>query len=218
MTTGYVAMKTHFDKLLKGEYSNNYFRGAEPIRSTYEKAFGQQINMYNIHETSFKVESNPCIKSLISIVGPITDDRVLPEGIMMCDSGIAHVSVFDTEINKGIMAENIDSYVNTIYGYMDAITRSDSFYQPEPISRSNPYMKLIRMIPFYFTFHHIKEYDYEYLRMPIFHLLLEKYILSDNDCIDKLLTNLSKGKCSSDPCVIYNAMTVNGELEDELLY
>lgn len=218
MITGYAAMKTHFDKLLTGNYGNNYFRGAEPIRSTYIKAFGQQINMYNVHETAFKVETNPCIKSLISLIGPISEDRELPEGIMMCDTGLAHVSIFTAEINRGISADNVDSYVETIYSYMDTIIRSDLFYQPESIARSNPYMKLVRLMPFYFTFHHIKDCAPGYLGTEAFTSLLEKYLVNGQESIEKLLKHLSGGKCSSDAFAIYNAMTIGGEIEEDILY
>lgn len=218
MTTGYAAMKTHFDRLLTGNYSNNYFRGAEPIRSTYLKAFGKQINMYNIHETAFRVDTNPNIKSLISIVGPITDDRDLPEGIMMCDTGLAHVSVFASEINRGINAESVYDYVNSVYNYMDTIIRSDSFYQPDSIARDNPYMKLVKFFPFYFTFHHIKECAPGYLGTEAFINILERYLVNGQESIEKLLKCLSEGKYSTDAFSIYNAISVGGEIEDDLLY
>ena len=218
MTTGYAVMKTHFDRLLTGNYSNNYFRGAEPIRSTYLKAFGKQINMYNIHETAFRVDTNPNIKSLISIVGPITDDRDLPEGIMMCDTGLAHVSVFTSEINRGINAETVDDYVNSVYNYMNTIIRSDSFYQPDSIARDNPYMKLVRMLPFYFTYFHIRTSAPEYSDHEVFALLLEKYLVDGAESIEKLLNYLSERQYSSDMNLIYNSMTVNGEIDNDLLY
>lgn len=218
MFTNYSVMKTHFDKLISGQIRNPYFRGAEPIRTTYEKAFEKQINMYSIHESDFKVETNPHIKSLITLIGPVTEDRDIPEGVMMCDTGLVHVSIFTTEINSGIQPENAKSYIESVYKYMDTIIRSDSFYQPESIARDNPYMKLVRMLPFYFTYFHIRTSAPEYSDHEVFTLLLEKYLVNGAESIEKLLNYLSERQYSSDMNLIYKSMTVNGEIDDDLLY
>lgn len=218
MFTNYSVMKTHFDRLISGELGNPYFRGAEPIRTTYEKAYGKQINMYTVHESAFKVETNQCIKSMITLIGPVGEDRDLPEGIMMSDTGLTHVSIFTTEINRGIVPENAEDYIKSIYNYMDTIIRSDSFYQPESIARDNPYMKLVRVLPFYFTYFHIRTSAPEYIDHEVFASLLEKYLIGEAESIEKLLNHLSGRQYSSDMNSIYSTMTVNGEIDNDLLY
>lgn len=219
VTTDYSIMKTHFDRLISGHRRGIYISGLEPIRLTYLKAFGKQINMYDIHETPVKINTNPLIKSMISIIGPDSDDREIPEGIMMSDAGISHVSVFkSSDINRGISSEYSEDYIASVYYYMNTIIKSDTFYQSESISRDNPYMKFIRLVPFYMTYYHVNDCLPEYINSNIFYELLEKYLVNGKDNIEKLLLHLSERKYSTDLYTIYNTLTIGGELDNDILY
>ena len=217
MITYYNAMKIHFDRLLLSGFrnlSNNYFHGAEPIAFAYKKAFNKPIGSYAIHETRLNVETNPFVKSIITIIGPEDDDRDLPDGIIMCEGEIAHVNIFTTNIYKGIDSSNIKYYTASVYYSMDSIIQCDTFYKPEYIARNNPFMKAIRMLPFYFTYHHIKDCAPLYFKPEDFRTYLEKYLVNGAESIDLLLDYMETRRYSDNIYDIYSTMTVEGQIDD----
>lgn len=217
MITRYNDMKIHFDRLLLGTHTNSYFKGAEPIRLTYNKAFGKQINFYEVHETFLRIDSNPFIKSIITLIGPEDDQRDLPEGMMMTEFGVSSVNIMTNEIYRGVSSSNVKSYTDSVYYAMDNIIQTDVFYKPEYIAKFNPMMKVIRMLPFYFTYYHIRDCAPTYFDSENFRTYLEKYLINGQESIDKLLNHLIERRYSDDLYTIYNVMTVNGEIEDDIL-
>lgn len=201
MKTHYAILKHHFDKLLFGGYPNN--TGLEPIRDVYEKAYNCPINMYDIYSSTLSLSSNP-INQIISLVGSDetddeeTDNLGIPSGIMHNNNnGIAHVSVFDTDIFKGLTGSSARYYAEKVHDTMYDIIMLDKFYENRKYRVKHPYMSFIKAVPLYFSFHHIKEcvpcvLDDDKTFMNI----LEKYYICDEEGTKKVYNSLMESKYS----------------------
>ena len=209
--TPYITLKHHFDKLLCGGYQQNYYgSGFEPIRDTYERAFGRKINLFDVYQTALAIPHNP-INRLITLIGPNNCDDI-PTGIMMSGSEITCVNTFTEDIFKGIPESEAGSYINSVYESMENVIVMDRFYADDHTARRNPYMIFIKSCPFYFTYHHIKECAPHLLKKDIFMTLLEKYIATGEDA-EKVLESISTNKSSQDSELIYATMTCKNTIE-----
>lgn len=205
--TEYAILKHHFDRLI---FSSSIGTGLEPIRDTYEVAFGMKIHQFDIYQTQLKSSRNP-INAIVTLVGP-EQERTVPTGIISSANDICSVSVFWDDIFKGIRSEDGPSYINTVYHAMDNVVMMDRFYASDIVARENPHMTFIKACPFYFTYHHIKESLNHLLDEKVFIELLEKYIANPDD-VGEIMKSISTRKYSADPEVIYSTMTCNGTIE-----
>lgn len=210
--TPYVALKHHFDKLLCGGYQQNFYgSGFEPVRDTYERAFGKKINLFDVYQTALGIPHNP-INRLITLIGPNGSDLDIPTGIMMSGSEITCVNALTEDIFKGIPEKDASIYVNAVYQSIQNVIMMDRFYADDRTARENPYMIFIKACPFYFTFHHIKECAPHLLKEKVFLTILEKYIATGEDA-DKILESISSVKFSPDSEIIYSTMTCKNSVD-----
>lgn len=207
-TTGYVALKDHFDRFIKGAYRGN---GLERIRDVYEDAFGKKINLYDVYQSSLRV-SNNAINGIITLVGP-SDDNI-KTGIMPCGGDLVSVSVLSADYLKGINASNIDSYVMEIFAAMKVIVFGDNLANNlnDKIARNIPYCAFLRMCPFYFTFHHINTCFPDMIGASAFSDILEKYFCGEED-IEKIMKSLCSRKYDPSFEGIYSTMTCNNTVD-----
>lgn len=152
--TGYAILKTHFDQLFtKGHYGN----GLEHIRDVYRFAFDTKINLYDVHQTSFRVANNP-ISRIVTLIGPRNDE--LQKGIIPCIDSISCVNFFDKKYLMGLTEDNIVDYAGEVYAAMDNVLSADPMYNlPDGVIVDNPYLIFLRCCPLYFTYHHILTTD-----------------------------------------------------------
>lgn len=214
MKTGYEELKIHFDRLLLGRRGSRYYEGLEPIRLTYERAFGTKINFLDVHETPIDIRTNN-IGTIITLIGP--DSRLeIPSGIIHNNGIISSINLMSDDINYGINDDNIEYYINQVYHAMENVVKMDSFYKSDSIARDNPYLTLIKFYPFYFTYYHIMHCASSYYNKDIFISLLEKYLVNDNENINKLIDNMENSKYSNDPDEIYYTISCGNTLEGML--
>lgn len=209
--TPYVALKHHFDKLLCGGYQTNYFgSGFEPIRDTYERAFGRKINLYDVYQTAIGISHNP-INRIITLIGPENDEPI-STGIMMSGPDIVSVNTFTEDIFKGIPESEAGNYISEVYNSIANVVSMDRFYASDTIARENPYMTFIKACPFYLTFHHVKECCPHLLKDKVFMEILEKYIVTGEDA-EKVLDSVKSTKFNQDSEIIYATMTCKNSVD-----
>ena len=131
---------------------------------------------------------------------------------MTSGNDIVSVNIFSDNIFKGISPSEVSGYVVSVYSAMQNIVMMDRFFAPDSVARKNPYMTFIKACPFYFTYHHAKECIPEALNGPLFHNLLEKYIIA-NDDTDKVLESISSTKYSANVEDIYYTITCKNTVE-----
>lgn len=206
MDTEYLVLKKHFDKLIKGGFPQS--NSLEPIRDNFARAFGRQINLFDVYRDPVNCKHNP-IHGIVTLIGPSDkiDEYELPEGIMADGRDISFVSVISEDIFKGFSnSSEKASYAASVYDAMYRICQLDRFWLPDEHARINPYPTVVKCLPLYLTYNHVREcvgIDDELNES--FENLLEKYIVTDG--ADKVMESLASSKFSADCDDIYSIMT-----------
>lgn len=203
----YAVLKQHFDKLIKGGHPTS--SGLEPIRDTYETSFNTKINLYDVYKSRIGVSTNP-IGSIVSLVGPEAD---LTTGIMLSNNEIVCVNQFPSDILRGL--DSSDTwYIRYVYDAISSIMSMDRFNLPDSMALDNPYITMIKALPLYFTFYHVKE------SAPLlmdasesaFKDIIEKYVVYGDD-VATLYDSLNTRKYTQDFETAYAILTVNNSIE-----
>lgn len=209
--TGYAILKTHFDTIFQ---SGKIGTGYEHIRDTYHKAFGTQINLYDIHTTKLSVANNP-ISKITTFIGPKNDD--LKKGIIPSIDSINCVNILDKQYLMGLTDDSIASYVEDIYMAMDNVMTADPLYNlPDGVVIDNPYLIFLRCCPLYFTYHHIAYVDPDMIpkcaQIFIDHLE-RKGICDSTEEAEKVLESMASTKYSTTFEGIYSTLTCNNTVQ-----
>ena len=209
--TGYAILKTHFDTIFeKAKHGTGY----EHIRDTYEKAFGTQINLYNIHTTKLSISNNP-ISNITTFIGPKNDD--LKKGIIPSIDSINSVNILDKRYLMGLTDDTIANYVEDIYMAMDNVMTADPLYNlPDSAVIDNPYLIFLRCCPLYFTYHHIAYVDPDMVpkcaQIFIDHLE-RKGICDSTEEAEKVLESMASTRYSTTFEGIYSTLTCNNTVQ-----
>lgn len=209
--TGYAILKTHFDTIFeKAKHGTGY----EHIRDTYEKAFGTQINLYNIHTTKLSISNNP-ISKITTFIGPKNDD--LKKGIIPSIDSINSVNILDKRYLMGLTDDTIANYVEDIYMAMDNVMTADPLYNlPDSTVIDNPYLIFLRCCPLYFTYHHIAYVDPNMVpkcaQIFIDHLE-RKGICDSTEEAEKVLESMASTRYSTTFEGIYSTLTCNNTVQ-----
>lgn len=211
-TTGYNNLKYHFDRLITAPIPANSV--GDPIRDVYKRVFNQKIGLYDVFRTEISITTNP-IRYIISLVNTKepNDDVEMTEGIMFSNYDIVHTSVFEKEVRGGITESDASGYISRVYGIMDSIISMDIMYQSDKLARSNPYLAYIKVLPFYLTFHHVKDCLPALMKEDIFKNILEKYIVADPESINSIMKSINCNRYSSDIEAVYTIMTCNNTVK-----
>ena len=202
----YGALKTHFDKLVNINFLENPF-ATDLLKRLYLEAFGIKTGMYDVYRTNIYNCNNP-IKSIVTFIGDTESEKIPPEGVVMDYHGLVYVNV----LNKSILNNGIE-YINKIYKSIDDVVKLDILYRDIDFAKNNPYCMLLRLIPFYKTFHHIKISKPDMMDKDIFKaLLLDEKIVNNDDDAELLLKSISTGRYTDEPWRIYNTMTCNNSI------
>lgn len=216
----YEPLKYHFDRLMLGEPINalntriqKINSGLEPIRTTYEKSFGININSLDVYETNISLKNNP-VSRIITLVGPFGENGDdYPCGVMYSNGEIVCVNHFSDNINRGLSREEVPVYAGEVYAIMDTIVSMDQLCKSDLDAINNPYITLLKSYPFYFMVNHLKSIGMiNELPGDFFLSILEKYILYDRDDIKMLMDSLLYSEYSNDPEVIYYQMTCGNRI------
>lgn len=205
--TGYSNLKYHFDRLVMGQVPSNNL--IDPIRDIYKNLFNQKIGLYDVFRTEISVPTNP-IRYMISIVNSEDekkDQEELQEGIMFCGSDMVYSTAFEHYVRTGINKNDAYSYIMKVYQVMENYISKDTMYRSDKEAEGNPYLILIKALPFYFTYFHIKDCLPGLMSDEVFGNIIEKYITADTESIKKILDNLNKSRYSNDIERIYYTMT-----------
>lgn len=211
-TTGYNNLKYHFDRLIIAPIPVNSV--GDPIRDVYKRVFNQKVGLYDVFRTEISVPTNP-IRYAISLINTKEPDEniELTDGIMFSNYDIVHTSVFEKEIRGNISESDASGYINKVYKIMDSIISMDAMYTSDKFARDNPYMVYVKVLPFYLTFHHVKDSLPTLMKEDVFKNILEKYIIADPESIDKVMTSIKRNRYSSDIEQIYTIMTCNNSVK-----
>lgn len=202
---GYVALKEHFDKFIRGGYPNN---GLERIRDVYYEAFDKSINLYDICQSQLRVSTNP-INTLILLTGP---DESIKCGLIPCETDTAYVTVLSDDYLKGVNDENINEYIKEVFSTMWNVISYDALSRSFEKIQSSPYCEYLAMCSFYFTFHHIFTCFPHLTGAKAFNDILEKYYCTSDD-IEKVMESLHKNRFSTSFEKIYSTMTCNNTID-----
>lgn len=210
MKTQYAVLKEHFDKLI-GSNSFPYNIAIEPIRDTYEEMFGKKINLYDVYQTPISVSTSP-INGIITLVGPETDE--LHDGIMPNGRDLVSVNIMPESILKGIYPDMSSWYINNVYTSMQNIVMMDRFFSKSAHAKlmNNPFVTFTKCVAFYFTFHHVAEFVSQY-NDQVFKDILSKYVVFDDEDVDRVYESISSSKYTDEINEIYNIMTLGGTIK-----
>ncbi|MCM1235484.1 MAG: hypothetical protein NC489_35745 [Ruminococcus flavefaciens] len=208
----YAILKEHFDMLILG--GHRYSNGCEPIRMVYQKAFGRKIPLLDIYESEMRIKHNP-IEGLITLVGPYDDLGEYPTGFISVGDRVMCVNHFTDEITKGIPDGYQREYIEQVYNVINSVISMDKFYRSDHDAIASPHVALIRLYPFYLTFHHALKIGFLNNQdvSSLFIHILEREILYGEEQIKKLIDSLESNPYSIDSCDVYRTMTCCGQLD-----
>ena len=203
----YDVLKYHFDKIIFGGYPSN--SSLNPIRDTFELAFGTQINLYEIVQSTLRTNTNK-IGGIVTLVGPEPEeDEIIPSGLMGAGSSLVSVNILNEDIYKGLYENTIVDYIDNVFDAMYNIIQFDSFFVNNSIARNNPHCIYIKAAPVYYTFHHLAEVAPNYIDKceNLFKEKIEKYMMLSTEDANIIYENLVNSKYSENENKIYNVMT-----------
>lgn len=207
----YSILKDHFDKLILG--GHRYGNGLEPIRDSYKTMFNLGIGLLDVYQTNFSIKNNP-LDGIITLVGPYGKDvDEYPCGIIQCGNNVYVVDHFVDDILRGISDDIAKEYAYHIYGVINRVVSMDAFFKSDSDAYANPFIATIKCIPFYLTYHHVRDTGLlEKVSISLFEDLLEKYIVSSGEDIDSIMNSISSSRYCTDYESIYRIMTDKGTI------
>lgn len=203
----YDVLKYHFDKIIFGGYPNN--SSINPIRDTFELAFGTPINLYEIVQSSLRTNTNK-IGGILTLIGPEPDpDEIIPSGVMHAGSSLVNVNILNEDIYKGLYDDTVVDYIDNVFDAMYNIIQFDAFFVNNSIAGNNPHCIYIKAAPVYYAFHHLNEVAPNYIDKceNLFKEKIEKYMMLSSEDANIIYDNLANSKYSENENRIYNVMT-----------
>lgn len=215
MKSRYDILKNHFDGIATGQkFPIN--PGLEHIRDTYENAFDQRISLYDIYQTSLEIPTNR-VSKIMTLTNGTRDNKDTVTGIMWEDDLLVSTNKL-TNPTYAVNAKNIDVYIKDVYTSISDIIKCDDIYSfDRDFRKRNHYARLLRILPMYLTYFHIKTCFYEDSLDDIKAMHNWSVLKSDIKCTDKTLNDvlcvLARISYSRDIDKIYNDLFIDGKIK-----
>lgn len=211
----YVNTKLHYDKIIDHIIRDvdKESHSSDLIKKLYLEAFDINTDHFNIFRSAVNNTNNPICSMITFVDDGYSENNIPPEGTTMDYVGLLYADVIP---KKFIINDNYkEEYIRKVFNTIIEIVKLDILYKDDCFAQKNPYSLLLRLLPFYKTYHHIKTSRISILDTDLFNAILcENNIVCNEDDASLILRSLdTSGWYTDEPWRIYNIMTCNNSIK-----